>query len=203
MEEHYPPNSDKSKSPPEDKKVERVTEGDAIRRKKPLSRRFSDTFIGGDAKTAFSYVVFGVLIPAAKDALADAASQGVERLIFGESRTQKRSSMANGLGRVNYAGISRSAAPTTQRTMSRRARTLHDFDEVVLQSRTEAEEVIDRLFELTSRHGYATVADLYELVGLKSTHVDVKHGWTDLRGAGVARVRNGYLLDLPETEPLD
>jgi hypothetical protein len=87
--------------------------------------------------------------------------------------------------------------------MSRQARARHDFDEIVLESRTEAEEVIDRLFDLVSRYESATVADLYELVGLASSHTDHKWGWTDLRGAGVSRVRGGYLLDLPDPHPLN
>jgi len=41
------------------------------------------------------------------------------------------------------------------------------------------------------------------LVGLAATHTDNKWGWTDLSGAGVSRIRGGYLLDLPEPEPLD
>jgi hypothetical protein len=79
---------------------------------------------------------------------------------------------------------------------------MHDFDEIVLSSRREAEDVIDRLFDLVGQYGSATVSDLYELVGLPSTHTDNKWGWEDARGAGVTRVRNGYLLDLPEPEPL-
>jgi len=42
----------------------------------------------------------------------------------------------------------------------------------------------------------------YELVGLDSTHTDHKWGWEELTGAGVSRIRGGYLLDLPEPEPL-
>jgi hypothetical protein len=87
--------------------------------------------------------------------------------------------------------------------MSRRARARHDFDEIVLETRGEADEVIDQLYEIVSRYDSATVADLYELVGLASTHTDNKWGWTDLRGAGVTRVRSGYLLDIPEPRPLD
>ena len=79
----------------------------------------------------------------------------------------------------------------------------HDFDEIVLDQRAEAEEVIDRLYDVVSRYESATVADLYDLVGLPSTHTDHKWGWTDLRGAGVSRIRDGYLLDLPDPEPLD
>jgi hypothetical protein len=86
--------------------------------------------------------------------------------------------------------------------MSRLARSQHDFDDIVLDSRVEAEEVIEKLFEVVSRYGAATVADLYELVGLSTAHTDQKWGWTDVRGAGVSRIRGGYLLDLPDPEPL-
>lgn len=200
----YPPNSDKSKTPPVvEKVVGRVVEGEVARRRRPLHKKLAGTFLGGGGKESVDYVVFGVLIPAAKDAFADAVSQGIERLIFGESRAKSRAPRQTGLGRVDYGGISRPAAPTTQRTMSRRGRALHDFEEIVLTSRIEAEEVVDRMNDLAERYGSVSVADLYELVGLKGTHADVKYGWTDLRDAGVARVRNGFLLDLPEPEPLD
>jgi hypothetical protein len=72
-----------------------------------------------------------------------------------------------------------------------------------LATRVEAEEVIDRLFDVVSRYETATVADLYEMVGVTGNYTDDKWGWTDLRGASVQRVRNGYLLDLPRPEPLD
>lgn len=200
----YPPNSKKGKSEAKpEKKVERVTSTEAIKRKKSLGKQFSETFIGGDAKSAANYMAFGVLIPALRDALADAASQGIERLIFGESKTRRpSSSMAT--GHVSYNRFSSSTPQASKpRTLSRRSRATHDFGEIVLQSRTEAEEVIDRLFDLVSRFDSATVADLYELVGIANTHTDHKWGWTDLRGASVTRIRNGYLLDLPEPEPLD
>jgi len=87
--------------------------------------------------------------------------------------------------------------------MSRRGRASHDFDEIILATRVEGEEVIERLFDLVSRYEAATVADLYELVGVSGNYTDDKWGWTDVRGSGVTRVRNGYLLDLPKPEPID
>jgi hypothetical protein len=202
----YPPNSDTSKEQPqEEKDLKQVTTGPAKRKKKSLRKQFTETFVGGDAKTALHYVVFDVLIPAAKDMIADAGSQGIEKLIFGDSRRRGASPPQSGAtGYVSYnryAMGSRQTAP--QRVMSRQARSRHDFDEIILDERTEAEEVIDRLFEVVSRYGSATVADLYELVGLPASHTDNKWGWTNLQGAGVSRVRSGFLLDLPEPEPLN
>jgi hypothetical protein len=86
--------------------------------------------------------------------------------------------------------------------MSHRGRAAHDFDEIILDSIGEANEVLENLIELISKFEQATVADLYDLTGIDPTHTDYKWGWKDLRGARVSRVRNGYLLDLPQPEPL-
>lgn len=200
----FPPNSRASKEEPvPDKDIERVTSEDPVRRKKPLGKQFKETFAGGDIKSAMRYVVMEVLIPAAKDAVVDAGAQGFEKLIFGESRKRSRPSGAPGY--VNYGrysqGNDRPPMPN-MRTISKRSRASHDFDEIVLVSRTEAETVVDRLYDLISRYDAASVADLYELVGIKSSHIDNQWGWTELHGSGVARVRNGFLLDLPEPESL-
>lgn len=91
--DEYPTNSKQSRERPaekkpaaERKKMEQVVTGEVSRRKKPLGRRFAETFGGGDARGVAGYVVMDVLIPAAKDAISDAVSQGIERMLFGESR---------------------------------------------------------------------------------------------------------------------
>lgn len=207
-ESEFPSNSERSrKDTPEDKKISSVVTSGAVRRKKSLRKQFSDTFVAGDARTAMRYVIFDVLLPAAKDTIVEAGSQGIEKLIFGDSRRRGSTRPQSGpTGHVQYnrysmGDASRFSSP--QRAMSRQARSRHNFDEIVLTERSEAEEVIDRLFDLVSRYEQASVADLYELVGLSSTHTDHKWGWSDLHGAGVSRIRGGYLLDLPEPEPLD
>lgn len=220
MESEFPSNKKtnrqditKPKLAKEPKKVEQVTQSEVVRRKKPLSKRFTETFVGGDAKSAWEYVAFDVMIPAARDMVADAVSQGIERIIFGETRSVGRRSgrRASGGPYIDYrrhSTSSRRLGPPDddhrhQVSMSRRARASHDFDEIILATRVEADEVIDRLFDLVSKYEMATVADLYNLVGITGSYTDDKWGWVDLRGSGVTRVRNGYLLDLPRPEPLD
>ncbi len=94
----------------------------------------------------------------------------------------------------------RSGLDEFQRRPERRSN--QDFDEIILATRAEAEEVIQRLFDLVSQYQQATVSDLLELVDITGNHTDHKWGWTDLAGAGVTKVRNGYLLDLPRPEPI-
>lgn len=208
MADQFPPNSVRAKTEseaetPQDKKVETVIKGEVKRRKKPLGKRFHDVFLGGDARGTANYVVFSVLIPAAKDMLVEAGAQGIERLVYGESRRRPagRSPMATGHIAYNRpTGISdRPPAPA----LSRRARARFDFDEIILQTRAEAEEVLDRMYDLLSRYDSVSVADLYELTGVESQHTDQKWGWVDLRGSGLTRTRQGgYVVDLPEPSPL-
>lgn len=188
---------------PEKPKVEKVVQGEVVRRKPPLRKRIAQTFGGEDLKDVWTYILLDVLIPAAKDAIVDAGSQGLERAIFGEvsgrSRVSRKSSGYTPYNKVT--GISpRREEP---RSLSRRARANHNFDEIVLATRPEAEDVLERLYDLISKFEVVTVADLYAAVGVDTNFVDDKWGWTDLRGAGAVRVRNGYLLDLPRPEPID
>jgi hypothetical protein len=201
----FPPNSEKSKKG-NDKNIERVTTGDVVRKRRSLRKQFSEVFIAGSMKTAVNYVVLDVLLPAAKDMVVEAGDAWLRKLIFGDSY-RKRGSTTPQSGATGYVTYNRPSGPpwssSPQRALSRQARARHDFDEIILGSRAEAEEVIDRLYDVVSRYEFASVADLYELVGLSSTHTDHKWGWSNIRGAGVSRVRDGYLLDLPNPEPLD
>jgi hypothetical protein len=209
--EEFPPNSKKAQEGSrEGPRVERVTSADAVRRKRSLGKQFKETFISGDAKTAWHHVLLNVLIPSGQDMFAEAWHAAVDKMIYGEHRSGRRRGYGSAppsgaTGYINYRGMSQQDdRPPMPRGISRRARARNDFDEIILASRSEAEEVLDRLFEVISRYEEASVADLYELTGLESSHTDHKWGWTDLRGASVARVRSGgYLLNLPDPEPLN
>lgn len=206
--EEFPPNSETSKRErSEGKNLTPVTRTGATRKKKSLRKKFSETFVAGDAKTAVQYALLEIGLPLARDWVWEVISEGIRSLIFGDSR-RLRSSRFPQSGPTGYISYNRMSAPSrlsssSQRALSRQARARHDFDEIILDERTEAEEVINRLYDLVSQYDAATVADLYDLVGLSSTHIDQKWGWTDLHGAGVSRVRGWYLLDLPEPEPIE
>jgi hypothetical protein len=211
--EDYPANS--KATPPrrersdEPKKIDAVVTGEVLRKKKSLRKRLSETFVGGDARSVSSYVFLDVLVPAAKDAISDAFSQGIEKMLFGEARSPSRRSASRYGSNTGYTSYNRFTPNSPlktrddSRSLSRRSRATHNFDEIILATRVEADEVVDRLFNLLQQYEQATVADLCELVGITAQFTDEKWGWTDLRGAGVSRVRNGYLLDLPKPEPLD
>jgi hypothetical protein len=201
--ESFPPNR-KTIREREREPVQQVTTGSAIRRRKPLSKQFKETFFGGNARSAGHYMISNVMIPAVQDTIIEMVQTGIERIVRGD---RSRRTSPGQLGRVNYRSYAQ-RRPTTPddrppmpTSLSKAARARHGFDEIIIPTRQEAEEVIDRLFDIISKYDVVTVAELYELTGLGSSHTDHTWGWQDLRGASVGRVRGGgYLLDLPEPE---
>lgn len=209
MPTEFPGNSNKEKenrrqpAKPQ-KKVVKVVQGEVHRRKKPLGKRIKEFFFRGDS-SVWSFVALDILLPATKDAISDAFKEGIDYAMWGgDSRPGRRDGRhrRDGRGHVRYDRYS--SRHDEPRNMSRRDRASHNFDDIVLDSRVEAQHVIDRLFDLANQFEVATVADLYELVGVTANYTDDKWGWEDLRGAGVTRLSSGgYLLDLPRPEPLD
>jgi hypothetical protein len=196
-----PSNSRKSKIQAEPKVVEKVTVGEVTQRKKPLWQRVSGNMVVDDGPTVTQYIVFEVLLPAAKNMISDAVSQGVDRLMFGDSRPNSRNRTSTGTSYTNYSKVT--ALRPDRRELSPRAKASHDFDDIVIQTRGEAEEVLDKLRALVDQYEMATVSDLYDLVGVSGDFADDKWGWYDLRNAGVRPIRAGYLIVLPRPQALE
>jgi len=208
--EQYPGNSNRDKQEPRPpKKIEKIVEGRVVRRKKSLGERFSESFVGNDIQSVMGYVMFEVLIPAAKDTLADAISQGIERMLFGDNGRVRRNTY-NRPGHTSYTSYSARYSPRTSpgrrdepRNYHRPTRSSFEIDDIILATRAEGEEVLDRMFDVVANYEMVTVADLKEMVGVTIEHTDNKWGWIDLRGARVVRLPNGdYMLKLPRPEPL-
>lgn len=206
-----PPNSHKSKGSlpaPEKKEVPKVVLTEVKQRKKPLGKRMTEMFFGGgDARTIWGFIAYEILVPSAKDLFVLVIREGSERAIYGESMS--RASRQNrvqiggfpGQSHVNYGGISSSPPrvdPRGRAILSHASRSAHNFGEIVIDSRAEAMEVLERLVGLIAQYEVATVADLYDLCGVSSNYQDSKWGWEDLRGSNVRRARGGgFVIDLP------
>lgn len=189
-----------------EKKIEKVISGEVKLQKKSLGRKIKDTFIEADFKSVSRYVVVDVLFPALRNMIVDASQKGIERMVYGERVMRQRNF---GMGpRITYnnpidrgyrnASPLRNAPPVTADPRSLR-QSQGDF---ILSSREEGEQVIERLNDIIDNYEVASVADLNELVGFPSSHVDNKWGWTFLGDVQVRQVRDGYMLVLPAVEPI-
>jgi hypothetical protein len=203
--EAFPPNSKAAKAR-EREPIQKVTSGN--RRRKPLSKQFRETFFSGDAHSIWRYLGSSIVVPSIQDLIIEIVQSGIERAVRGDR--SRRTSSGN-LGRVNYRSYApqrrqlpwQDDRPPMPTTISRQARARHQFDEIVIPTRQEAEEVLDRMYDILSRYESVSVAEMYELVGLTSSHTDHTWGWLELTGSAVRRERSGgYLLDLPDPEHL-
>lgn len=198
---------------PEERKIKKAIKGCVKIQKRSLGKKLADTFLEDSTKTVGSYVFHDVLIPAAKSMICDMIGWGgfAEILLFGDKRGggRGRSGSSYNTGtRTPYGAYYRSSErdrepKDSRRDISRNARARHDFDEVIFETRGEAEQVLSLLVDQIIEYQQATVADFYGFVGITSNYTDDKYGWTDLRDASVSRVRNGYLINFPRTQPLD
>ena len=201
MDMDYKPNSHKYKEeqknlPAERKKVEKVVTGKVKTKKKSEASKLKDVFISEDVSNVKSYIFMDVLIPAAKKAISDIVSNGIDMILYGETRSRKSSS---GASYVSYRDYSRRA----DRRDSSWTRVGYDYDDIILETRGEAEDVLERMNELIDTYDVVSVADLYDLVGKSCNYTDNKYGWTNIRNAEPIRVRDGYLLKMPKAGPIN
>lgn len=203
MNTDYKPNSHKSKAEEKErestlpeKKVEKIISGTAKVKKKNGARKIADVFISEDAANVKSYVLMDVVVPAVKDVLANIVKDSIDMILFGGTK-RGGNKRPNGLN-SSYVSYNRYSDRDDRRYDSRASiSSRYDFDNIVIDNKGEAEEVLDRMSELLDTYGMVTVADLCDLVGVSCDYTDNKYGWTHLRNARTVRVRDGYILDLP------
>lgn len=196
---NYKPNSNRSKeNKAEEHKVEKVVKGPVVTRKKSGFDKLKGEFISDDAKNIKSYVFGEVLIPAIKKAISDIVTDGIAILLYGESRNGgNRRSTADRVSYRSYYDNSYDRRGSISRATS------YSYDDIILNSRGEAEDVLMRMDELMETYGLVRVADLYDLVGITGNYTDNKYGWTNIRNAEIVRVRDGYMIKMPRAVPID
>lgn len=205
----YPGNSDKKRmNKQEEPKKEIKKVASATKRKKSMTKKFKEAFIGddGDNQSVADYILYDVLVPAAKNTISDMVTGGIEMLLYGERRGSSRMNRDRGRSYVNYSGYSTRRDDDRVRNNSRVRRSARDRvynDDIVVPTRGEAEQIIDSLLDIIDQYGSASIADLYSLTGIDSDFTDNSYGWTNLSTASVSRTRDGYILNLPRAYPID
>lgn len=196
------------KEPKDEKHIEKVVTTPVIERPKSLGRKFHDVFLGGSARQAAGYVAADVLLPALRNLIVDIVTKYTDRLVYGENM-RRRPPGTNYHDR--YRGVTQYRPlfqdPRERDRVSpigppRPSQNRHEINDVILGSREEAELVIERLGDILAQYDVVALADLYDLLGLETSHVDNKWGWTSLGRMQVRQTRQGYLLELPQLEAI-
>jgi hypothetical protein len=199
--EEFTPNSHKYKAEQaakaeEKKKITKVIQGTAKTKKKSGFSMFIESFTNNDLPDVKTYLISDLLVPTIKDAIINT----VTMLLTGQRSTRK--SKLN-VDRVSYRDFYKSRYDDSPRSKESSARVNYSYDDIILDSRIEAEEVYSHMNDVIDEYDMISVGDLLDMVGLPSDYTDQKYGWTNISSARVERVRDGWRLDLPKAKPLN
>lgn len=199
----YKPNSNKYKKEQqelkEEKRVSAVVQGKV--KKKNEAQKFISNFISDEAENIGSYIVMDLVIPGLRNIILDIITGSAEMIFGGDSRRRRRSTVDK-VSYINYNDRYRDRE-RDRRPSDAVRRSACDFDDIVVDSRGEAEEVFSQLEAMIDTYKVARVSDLYDLVGITGPHTANRYGWTNLRNAEAVRLRDGgYLLKLPRAIPI-
>lgn len=203
MAEEYKSNSHRSKEnqavahdPIPERRAEKVVTGAVKQRKKSGLAKAGSIFVPGDVDSVKSYILMDVLVPSIKRAISDIVCNGVNMLLGEPNRGRSNQPAAKVSYRQYYQNDER-------RDYARpRALAQYNYDDIIFETRGDAEEVLYRMRELLDRFDVVSVADLFDMAGISCNYTDNKYGWTDLRSAHVERVRDGYIINLPRATSL-
>lgn len=203
--DNLPDNSHKSRNEKKEtsnptsgeKRAQKVIHG-KVKKKKNEVRKFTDIFISEDAANVKSYILMDVIVPAVKKAIYDLVVGTLDMSLYGGRGSGKRPT-ADKISFRDYNGMSKRDERTYGGT---RTTSGYTYDDIVVETRGEAEAVLSRMDEIMEEYGTVRVADLYDLVGVTGQYTDNNYGWTNIRNAKIVRVRDGYKIDMPRALPL-
>lgn len=182
----------------------------------PIGKRVIKALFENDLKTVGTELIYEVMIPKAKDIVADLFISGIEKAIYGDDAGSSRSHYSGYSGYSSQAPTRRASYDayydqrngryyTPESTVSRRPKVR--WDRIVMVSRPKAIELLDSLRADIRRYNYVTVLDLYDYVTdvdeelgtqIDSEFTDNNIGWYNLDRVPIEAVQGGYWLKLPK-----
>lgn len=178
-----------------------VTTGKVEAKKPSIKSKLADVFLSEERGNVGQYLIFDVLIPAIKDTVCNLGHAALDRSFYGEGRRYTNQSRTGST--YNYSSYYK---PNYSQPSDRYAHVNHEgvfrFDTIEFGMRAEAQEVLDCLVMRIVDSDYATVADLYDLIGRTADFTMERWGWYNLDTAYVTNVRGGFVIRLPKPQPI-
>jgi len=188
-------------------------------------RKFISEFLADDIHSIKDYIVYDVVIPAVKNAISDTITNGIDMLLFGQTRTRFNSNTIRKVGGINYTSFSSNNVSKANKITNsysnfdeRRTpgyRSAYTVDDILVPytyeephniTKGKVTEALTMLTMRLKRYGMVSVADFYETV-LNSVPDDIqdhKWGWYDLSGMRIRDTREGIVIMMPKNvEPIE
>lgn len=196
-----PSNSNSGKRQEEQKKerpqVNKVINGGVVGNRHEPIKKVGQLFFAEDMHSIKNYVIYDVIIPAIKNIVADSVTNSISMALFGDFRSgTNRSGAATSLNSpTKYATVFRMGESPKRANVSQ---SRFFFENPIVESTEDAQTVIRDLQDLIEAQEYATVADLYSMLGLKSESTYNNYGWYSISKAKPIPVKDGWVINLPK-----
>ena len=184
---------------PEKKPVQKVISGTAKVKKDSFCKKVAGAFLPEDVSDLGTYILEDLVVPALRDGMHDVMSSIIDLWFGGRSSNNNRNIRRNNIPYVSYSNNRNNFPKDSSRSIPQR----YNYDSIILNTRSEAEDVLLALQDMIDTYSMASVADLYDLVGVTGAYTDNKYGWTDITGSRPNHTRDGWALDLPRAVPLN
>ena len=172
--------------------------------KKSAIKEALRTFFAQDLPEIAEHLIIDVAIPAAKNAITDMVTQGIQQLLYGEVDPRRHSTS----GYTSYSSSSRSNRGTgyydSRRSERREPRQPKpaNVEDLVFDTRSDALDVVEFIAEQIEEYGQVSVADLMSSVGIQPRYTDERWGWTTTDAFEIRQIREGWLVSADRPEPL-
>ena len=173
-------------------------------KKDSFGTKLKKAFFGENVENVGDYMFFEVGIPALKATISDMFSNGLEVLLFGESRGRRRSRSDS---YTDYARVSRSDRDRGRDSYDRRDRDRSlSYRDITFDSKSDAKECLSEVFDYVQEYDRISVAVYVSILNrylddqLRTTWQDDRNGWykEDLAGCTEpVRTRYGWEIDFP------
>ena len=199
---NYKPNSHKfreaqAKKDVTEKKVEKIVSGNVKTKKKSGG---SKLFSPEDMDRIKSYIRDDVVIPNFKDVIWKIIKNGAHMLIFREPADSRDKFSGS---KVSYNRCYGSEGER-RHTQPARVPSRFDYDDIIFETRGDAEAVLVQMDAVIEEYGQVSVLDLYDMAGITAPdYTSKKYGWTNISTSRAVRDGDGYVLRLPKAMPLD
>ena len=175
-----------------EKKLNKVVTGAAKTKKKSEARRVLSIFAPDDAENVKSSILSDVIVPGVKAAIADVISI----VLFGD--TGRIGSRKSGGSRIAYQKYYDDRRDDRREYGRPRAAVGFEYDDIIFETRGDADLVLDQLESAIAKYEVASVADLYDLAGVTCRNYTAnRYGWSDIQSVKVVRTSEGYVIRLP------
>jgi len=180
------------------KEIKSVVSGVVKTKKKGFLEKAIASFIADDVSNIKEYIVKDVLIPTIQKTIVDLVND-TTAMMFGVKSRRGSSSSDRFRGATNYVSYSDGRSHNARSSRNEGVYTIGD--DLFFDSKLDAENVLQAMFDIVETYDTVSVAELYECAGSNTrNYTDTRYGWSikELTGADVIRTRDGYTIKLPK-----